>query len=245
MLSSNKTIDLSKLLLDLLSINCAFGLANLIVFDHFWVDGWAYPSLFLVINLASLLVYRLTEQRLLNPSLHTKRIFQYSFKFSMLVFTLTFVYWLIINSQKYYAVHLALLLIFLILFVFINKILWNKFLKIFANRVYRRKKLLLVGNLDEISKIESKINQNKWLNFRIKSFDFKDISIEDFQLYINQENVQMVFIDCATHFESISKLLSEKSKWTLTKFYGFNLPKGELKGKNKKIIGDYIFYHLN
>ena len=245
MLSSSRIIELSKLLIDFVSVNIAFGLANLIIFDHFWVDGWAYPSLFLVVNLSCFIAYKITNQNLVNPSLKLSRILSFSSRFSIIVFLITLVYWLIIDSQKYYVVHLLLLLCFLFSFVFINKFLWSRFLKIFSNRVYRRKKVLLVGNESELLLMKSIIEENNWLNYRAKVLDYSNISIDDFQLFIDQENIQIVFIDCSKYFDKIGNMLSKRGKEDNIKFYGFNLPSQEIKGRKRKLIFEFVFYELN
>lgn len=245
MLSSSRIIELSKLLIDFVSVNIAFGLANLIIFDHFWVDGWAYPSLFLIVNLSCFIAYKISNQSVVNPSLKLSRILSFSSRFSIIVFLITLAYWLIIDSQKYYAVHLVLLLCFLFSFVFINKFLWTSFLKIFSNRVYRRKKVLLVGNESELLFMKSIIEENNWLNYRAKVLDYSNISIDDFQLFIDQENVQIVFIDCSKYFDKIEIMLSKRGDAYNIKFYGFNLPSQEIKGRKWKLIKEFVFYELN
>ncbi len=191
-------IHLSKLLFDLLAINIALGLTNLVVFYTFWVDGWSYPSLFIVINLAVIISYALSQQHLLNPSFQFSDIIKITLKHALIIFTITTLYWLIALNKKYYLVHLVMFFTLGILFLLIFRSLWVAIFSRVLSRLYMRKNVMIISPRHE--SVSCILNQQKWLNYSIE-YGIEKIYFEDLSLYITQYNLDLVLIDTISIIE--------------------------------------------
>lgn len=231
-------IHLSKLLFDLLAINIALGLTNLIVFYTFWVDGWSYPSLFIVINLAVIISYALSKQYLLNPSFLFPDLVKITLKHVLVIFSITTLYWLLALNKKYYLVHLVMFFTLGFLLLLIFRRLWITIFARVLNSLYNRKNVMIISsNHDTISKI---LNQQKWLNYSIENCVEK-IQFEDIDLYITQYNLDIIIIDTNSLIEPINEW-KIKLKSMNANFFFLN-PRTTDNLRLKKVISKLYFYN--
>lgn len=185
-------INLSKVLFDLLAINIALGIANLVIFYTFWVDGWSYPSLFIYINLCTLIVFFISRQTLLNPSFSLKTVFVFSLRYLFIIFSFITIYWLIILDRKYYLVHLILFFSLAILFIILLRVLWIKIFSNLLRRIYSTKNVMIVSR-DNQKLIQTILHQD-WLKYSIEQ-GISDLNPSDVQLYIKQFDLDIMIID--------------------------------------------------
>jgi hypothetical protein len=230
-------IHLSKLLFDLLAINIALGLTNLVVFYTFWVDGWSYPSLFIVINLAVIISYALSKQYLLNPSFQFSDIIKITLKHILIIFTITTLYWLIALNKKYYLVHLVMFFTLGILFLLIFRRLWVAIFFRVLSRLYIKKNVMIISpHYETISKT---LTQQKWLNYSIE-YGIEKIYFEDLSLYVTQYNLDLILIDMLSVTEPFGELKIKLKSMNVNFFY-IN-PKKTDNLRLKKVIS-YIYLY--
>jgi len=230
-------IHLSKLLFDLLAINIALGLTNLIVFYTFWVDGWSYPSLFIVINLAVIISYALSKQYLLNPSFLFPDLVKITLKHVLVIFSITTLYWLLALNKKYYLVHLVMFFTLGFLLLLIFRRLWVTIFARVLSSLYNRKNVMIISsNHDIVSKI---LNQQKWLNYSIENCVEK-IQFEDIDLYITQYNLDIIIIDTNSLIEPIKEWKIKLKSMNANLF--FLNPRNTDNLKLKKVISKLCFY---
>ena len=117
-------VKLFSLLTDLLLINLAFAITNLIIFDTLWVDGWAYPSLFIFINISAFLTYFISNQNSLDATFQYRQVIRAAIEYYILIIGFIFIYWFSIDSNKYFKVHLLLFFSLLFLFLLFSKIIY-------------------------------------------------------------------------------------------------------------------------
>lgn len=117
MKSSLNLLIIGKVLLDIFLINIAFGFTNLIIFSSFWVDGWSYPFLFIVINILTIFLHFFTNQDTIITQLKYK-YYKKSILYYLLYFVLlTSLVWLLVFAKKYFLIHL-------LIFFFFTTVLW-------------------------------------------------------------------------------------------------------------------------
>jgi FlaA1/EpsC-like NDP-sugar epimerase len=236
-MNQKKNIHLSKLLFDLLAINIALGLTNLIIFYTFWVDGWSYPSLFIVINLAVIISYALSQQYLLNPSFQLSDLVKITLKHALVIFSITTLYWLLALNKKYYLVHLVMFYTLGILLLVIFRRLWITIFARVLSSLYNRKNVMIISPYhNSISKL---LIQQKWLNYSIE-YSIDKIQCEDMTLYITQYNLDIIIIDINSLDEPI-KNWEIKLKSVNANFFFLNPSKTD-KLNIKKVIGNLKLY---
>lgn len=231
-------INLSKILFDLFAVNMALGLANLIVFYTFWVDGWSYPSLFIFINLSTLIAFFLCQQFHLNPSFSLKLLGKYSGSYLLVFFLLVTTYWLIILDRKYYAVHLILFFTLTILFVFLFRLIWIAIFRRLLIRIYTTKNIMLIAKHSQ--GIVHTLLQNDWLRYSIEC-KMEVLKPDDIPLYVKQFDLDLILIDMkdnAHAAEDYAKVCQQLSVCVF--FVNINAPKNQLE----KIIGNYKLYRF-
>jgi FlaA1/EpsC-like NDP-sugar epimerase len=230
-------IYLSKLLFDLLAINIALGLTNLIIFYTFWVDGWSYPSLFIVINLAVIISYSLSQQYFLNPSFLFPDLVKITLKHVLVIFSITTLYWLLALNKKYYLVHLIMFFTLGFALLLIFRRLWVSIFARVLSSLYNRKNVMIISsNHDIVSKI---LNQQKWLNYSIENCVEK-IQFEDIDLYITQYNLDIIIIDTNSLIEPIKEWKIKLKSMNANLF--FLNPRNTDNLKLKKVISKLCFY---
>lgn len=249
MIKNNNLIEISKLLVDLLATNLAFGFANMIVFSHFWVDGWAYPSLFIIVNISVLLAYYFTVQKDINPSFSTFSLFKKSLSISFLIAIITSIYWVIVNSSKYYIVHLFLFFILLWLLIFVLKLVWIWVLKNTLFKIYTRKRVLIVGDFNSSIEIKHIIKRNPWTNYSVENIVQLDSDLSDISLYLNQLDIKILILNLS-HFNVSTLGLSNLNQFIDSKnIQLFTSKKIDISNSNfsysdKKILGNITLYQL-
>lgn len=229
-------LNLSKLLFDLTAINIALGVSNLIVFYTFWVDGWSYPSLFIVINLSTILAFFLTAQTLFNPSYSFRQIVIFHVKYLLIIFLFVTIYWLFVLDRKYYLVHLLIFYSLTVLFIIFFKWVWIKIFFKVLQRLYSPKNIMIVSRNRE--NLQQTILKNKWLKYSIEQ-SLSEIVPDDLTLYINQYNLDLIMIDLKGKAELKESLESIGRLNNVTIIFLNPVTK---TSRLKKIIGDYEFY---
>lgn len=221
MIKNTKIVEISKLLVDLCATNVSFGIANYIVFNHFWVDGWAYPSLFICVNLSVLISYYTTKQELINPSFSISKLIEKSFYYCIVISILVSIYWLLIYSVKYYWIHLVLFLVFNFVIVFFLKSFWKIVLKKILSKIYTPKRVLIIGSQNSSIELKKILEKNKWSNYRVIFIRDLHSDFQELNLYIEQLNIQVVILNLENFVlnslaeKEIIQILNTKTKLML------------------------------
>lgn len=218
-----KAYKVYYLLLNLFILNIAFGFTNIIIFNTFWVDGWAYPSLFLVVNIAYILSFFASGQQQIsanqkfvaNVISNIELVFYFSF--------FVLLYWFSVDSQKYYRVSLVLFYLFFISFKLVLDSLWIQFLRN-KNLVSDYLNVLIIGEEAVANELKEEIQNQKWLGLNVLNhykYQFDDLYHLD---NLSMNKVKQVFIHSdefifTEDVESKLRMISEK---LLIKFFVFS-----------------------
>ena len=236
-MSQKKNIFLSKLLFDLLAINIALGMTNLIIFYTFWVDGWSYPSLFIVINLAAIVSYILSHQNFLNPSFRFSSIVRITFRYILITYSFTSIYWLLALNKKYYVAHLILFFILGFLFLLIFRKIWVVAFTKILRSLYNRKNVMIISPMH--ATIKTILNQEKWLNYSVE-YAANKIQVDDLPIYFSSYNLDVVFIDLNCIDEPVEEWRAKFKSMNIELFI-LNSKKSD-KLRLQKIISDLHLY---
>jgi Undecaprenyl-phosphate glucose phosphotransferase len=234
-----KKLKISYLLINLLLVNLAFGFSNLIVFDSFWVDGWAYPSLFLVVNTTFIISFfvssqqQITAGRKFTITLYSNIELMFYFSFFVLVF------WFSVNSQKYYRISLLLFYLFLISFKLLSDVFWVKFLRN-KNLVSDYLNVLILGKETTALELKEEINHQKWLGLRVVSIGNNDLDALYDHDMLQKNQIKQIFIhsDEFVFSEEIEAKLRFISEKLLVKFFVFsNLYQNKISKTHSLFLG--------
>jgi FlaA1/EpsC-like NDP-sugar epimerase len=234
-----KKLKISYLLINLLLVNLAFGFSNLIVFDSFWVDGWAYPSLFLVVNTTFIISFfvssqqQITAGRKFTITLYSNIELMFYFSFFVLVF------WFSVNSQKYYRISLLLFYLFLISFKLLSDVFWVKFLRN-KNLVSDYLNVLILGRETTALELKEEVNHQKWLGLRVVSIGNNDLDALYDHDMLQKNQIKQIFIhsDEFVFSEEIEAKLRFISEKLLVKFFVFsNLYQNKISKTHSLFLG--------
>lgn len=213
MIKTKTILSLSRVLSHLVLTNLAFGLTNIVIFNHFWVDGWAYPSLFIIVNLSVILAFVFYNFKLINPSFKITNIFFLCLKNNILSSLVVTSYWLIIDSNKYYTIHLVLFLFLNFIFIFIGNLILNLILKkIYTSIFYERNVAIIYQDKYPVN-FKNILTKNNWLNYKLVA-ELNITEIENFSLYIESLNIKEVFIFSNSKINT-DKIKSKHLKYNL------------------------------
>ncbi|MBL7790465.1 MAG: hypothetical protein JNL75_11605 [Chitinophagales bacterium] len=232
-------INLSKLLFDLIAVNIALGITNLIIFYTFWVDGWSYPSLFIFINLSTIVSFYFTKQKLYNPSFNLKSILGFSLKYLLIAFLLVTIYWLIVLDRKYYLVHLGIFYSLSFVLVLLLRFVWIKIFRNILRRIYSTKNVMLVSK--NYKDIAQSIIHNDWLKYSLEH-SVGELNPKDISLYMKQYDLDILIIDLKENLSTIEDYKLAGKSENLKLF--FLNPLNPKFYQLKKIIGKYKLYQL-
>jgi len=228
----------SLLFTHLLLVNIAFAMANYTHLDTFWVDGWAYPSLFIVVNSSTALSFFISNQQKLETNTSYLELILSHFEWYFYCLFIILSYWFIVNSDKYFNTHISLFFILSFLFTLLNSFL---FLKKMRNSeiINRTIKVGIIGNSNYSKALAKFFVDNKWTGFDLVYFEHEidtNKITQINQLFIN--NVDY-FID-----ENSYILLKDLSEVNLTKIKIFS-PYFYNKFSNlSNKIGEFFFIEL-
>lgn len=237
MIKTKTILSISRILSHFLLTNLAFGFTNIVIFNNFWVDGWAYPSLFISVNITIVLAFYLFRFYLINPSFNIKKIFFICLKNCLFTSFLITSYWLIIDSNRYYLVHLLLFLSLNFIFIIMGNLLLNNFIKIIAFSIFFERNIAIIYENDQFSKFKKIIKKNKWLNYTIV-LESNINDIDNLSIYIESLNIKEIFIfseslDFIYNIKQISSLFNIKNRIIINK--------QNLFSKAKLIIENFHF----
>lgn len=229
-------INLSKVLFDLIAINIALGIANLIIFYTFWVDGWSYPSLFIFINLSTLLVFFLSSQSHFNPSFTFKKIIRFSLKYLLAIILFVTIYWLIVLDKKYYFVHLGLFYSFTLILTIFFRFIWVKIFSILLRRIFTTKNLMIVSY--DHQKIIQTVLHNDWLKYSIVH-SLNEMKPSEMTLYTKQFDLDLLIIDLKEKNDLKEEYKQISDRLNLPLLF---LNPDSKKAKLERIIGEYKLF---
>ena len=237
MIKTKTILSLSRVLSHLVLTNLAFGLTNIVIFNHFWVDGWAYPSLFIIVNLSVILAFFFYNFKLINPSFKIINIFSLCLKNNILSSLVITSYWLIIDSNKYYTIHLVLFLFLNFSFIFIGNLILNFILKKIYTSIFYERNVAIIYQDEYPLHFKNILTKNNWSNYKLVT-EINITEIEDFSLYIESLNIKEVFIF------SNSKIYTDKIK---SKHLKYNLKYRVFKETKKmdksiKLVLDSFYF---
>lgn len=213
MIKTKTILSLSRVLSHLVLTNLAFGLTNIVIFNHFWVDGWAYPSLFIIVNLSVILAFFFYNFKLINPSFKITNIFFLCLKNNILSSLVVTSYWLIIDSNKYYTIHLVLFLFLNFIFIFIGNLILNLILKKIYTSIFYERNVAIIYQDKYPVHFKNILTKNNWLNYKLVA-EINITEIENFSLYIESLNIKEVFIFSNSKI-NIDKIKSKHLKYNL------------------------------
>lgn len=200
-------------------VNLAFGLSNLIIFDTFWVDGWAYPSLLIVVNIATLISFLLTRQYNLKANMNLFQIIQECIEFLLFILFIVLIYRISINAPKYYRIGLLLF----ISFSFVLKLLIDRFFI----HIYRKNNLLTPTNNSTIlgeglynTELISEMENNSYLGMKYMATD-ENQDANSLKKFVQSNNIKTIIINLDTFklTEQIENEYRKISENYLVKFY--------------------------
>lgn len=241
-----KTYRLIYFIISLLCLNFAFGLSNVIIFDTFWVDGWSYPSLFIVIQLTFILSFYITSQYKISPSKTLFKIVYDNIELCLLLFFLILVYWFSIKSDKYYRIGLVL---FYSLF-FLIKIVVDRIFVEFLRKSHIPnfdKNTLVIGDENFYNDVEFNAKDNAYIGVNLLEDKLKDIDEIKIQYIFNTNAVRNLFI----HLDNVS--LDDESENRLRKLCENKLVKAyvysdilssNIKRESQNLFGSMPFVPL-
>lgn len=230
----NQTLTAFRICIELIASNIAFGISNYVIFNHFWVDGWSYPSLFLVVNFVTLVSYYITGQRFLNPSFRKREFLKTICLGVILNVFIVSIYWLIVYDHRYYLVHLILFSLFLFIFHFIFKYLWMMVMMRIMPGLFTTKNVLLI--LPHANGIEDIIRKNSWMKLNVSGI-LTEGTKNDISLYTEQYSIDIIFCDKNYYLPHREEIHSNKQiKWLI---YSTSKPDGLVLDR---IIEGFYFY---
>ncbi|MCU0327834.1 MAG: exopolysaccharide biosynthesis polyprenyl glycosylphosphotransferase [Chitinophagales bacterium] len=197
-------------------------MSNWIYFDSLWVDGWSYPSLFLVILSAFIFSFWASDFHKISAQIQIyqsiSRIFDFFILFSVFVIS----YWFWVDSPYYDGKHLMTFYGLWVLFFFIFDRVYVHLLRKF-NIHQNLKTIVIVDREDDIHFLKNYIDTNPWLGFKVLKilpvFQKEDIFqlAEEFTIDKVLFNVDLVSFEL--EFKDKLRKLSENK---LVKMYGFS-----------------------
>jgi hypothetical protein len=237
MIKTKTILSLSRVLSNLVLTNLAFGLTNIVIFNHFWVDGWAYPSLFIIVNLSVILAFFFYNFKLINPSFKIIKIFSLCLKNNILSSLVITSYWLIIDSNKYYTIHLVLFLFLNFIFIFIGNLILNFILKKIYTSIFYERNVAIIYQDEYPLHFNKILTKNNWSNYKLVA-EINITEIEDFSLYIESLNIKELFIFSNSKINT-DKIKSKHLKYNLK--YRF-FKKTKKMDKSIKLVLDNFYF---
>jgi putative colanic acid biosynthesis UDP-glucose lipid carrier transferase len=234
-----KKLKISYLIINFLLLNLAFGFSNQIIFDTFWVDGWAYPSLFIVVNITFIISFFASSQQQITAN---QKFLSTLFSNIELISYFSFfvlLYWFLVDSQKYYKIGLLLFYLFFISFKLISDFFWVRYLRN-KNLVSDYLNILVLGKESKAIEFKDEINSQKWLGLKIVSIDNNDFNTLFDHESLSKNNIKQVFIHSDEfiineEFEMKLRLVSEK---LLIKFFIFsNIYQNKISKNSSTVFG--------
>ena len=239
-------VKLFSLLTDLLLINLAFAITNLIIFDTLWVDGWAYPSLFIFINISAFLTYFISNQNSLDATFQYRQVIRAAIEYYILIIGFIFIYWFSIDSNKYFKVHLLLFFSLLFLFLLFSKIIYLHISRKW--KLYEQKdNYLIIGHSKLSEQLKLKILKQHWLGYNEVLTLHSNATISEIIQTIQKNNIVKVYINIQDYFlskEIYDELRSMAESFFLN-FHIFSPFLNKMSTNSKQIlIGDIPTYIL-
>lgn len=193
-LTESKRLWIHLLLFILINF-LAFGLSNLLIFNSFWKDGHAYPSLLLVTLGSTVATYFISRQNLINATTQIPQLIWKIVEFAFLYTFFVLVYWFVINSAHYHKEQIAGFFIINFTLLILANILYIRYLR--RNKIdIPTLNTLVIGENKFTEQFIESIQNNFWLGFRyIRSVIPSAFQKEDFQNYISEEKIDAVFIN--------------------------------------------------
>lgn len=192
-MKSEFKIKINFLLINLILVNLSFGLINLVIFDTFFVLGWAYPSLQIFVNLSLCFSFITSKFYKINYSYTKKDIIKHTIEFYSLFVFLILIYWFLVNSSKYYKIQL--ILFFLLYFILCLICSW-KFIIYLRKHIDIRKlkKILIIGSNYKSLQIKKYLDENLWYGYTVSEiinkneFNYKLLLDNNYnEIYINSQ----------------------------------------------------------
>lgn len=173
----------------------AFGLSNILIFDHFWMDGKSYPSLLLISGFSTIITYFLTRQNLINVTTQIPQLIWKNVEFMFLYVFFVLFYWFVVNSDNYNKEQISMFFIFYAIFLFVSNAFYIRSLRKYKIGIPCVNTLIIGRNKFSQQFVES-IQKNDWLGFNYKTIiDPENFSNEEFSQIILQTKTDAVFIN--------------------------------------------------
>lgn len=238
-----KNLNAIRIFLYLIATFLSFGLANLVVFDRFWMDGRAYPSLLIVSLLATMLSFFITQQRNIDARTQIPRLI---YKISEFIFVLIFIvliYWFLVNAEYYKKEQLLLFFFFDFLLIFIFKKLYVNHLR-GAKTETQQQNAIILGRSTFAMQFGDTLRKNQWLGFCLVS-NQNEINDKDFRQFIQDQKIKHIFIDWDTFSfdKEVEKTLRNISETYLIKCYAFSATFGDkMLSSQTHLAGNYPYF---
>lgn len=240
-----RNVNIIRVFLYVITIFLSFGLANLVVFDKFWMDGKAYPSLLIVSILATLFSYFTTQQRSIDAR---TQIAQLVYKISEFVFVLIFIvliYWFLVNGKYYKKEEIALFFSISFVMIFLANKLFINYLR--NSRIETSSQNAIIIGEGSFSKQFSRaIKENQWLGFQLVK---KPPHVEDemFAEFVEKKKIKHIFIDWDTFSfnRETEKKLRNISENQLVKCYAFSgIIGNRMLPGDVQLVGNFPYFSI-
>lgn len=234
------------LLLQLLVFNLAFGLSNFIIFDTFWVDGWAYPSLFIVMNVAVVISFFISSQYHISAAKNAFYIVNSTVEFISVLLLILLIYRISIDAPKYYVVGLVLFLFFGIGFKIIGDRLFVEYLRK-KNLYLEKSNTIVLGDGFYKKRLVKEIKSENYFGFNYIDYSNSEVSLNELDNFIKSNNIRQIFIDVDEWkmTEIIENNLRRIAEINLVRIYAISeLFSDKLKRNTYDVIGNIPFTPL-
>lgn len=226
------------LLSQILTINLAFGLSNMIIFDTFWVDGWAYPSLWIVVNLSFVFAFIITRHYDIKPTMNFFQVVHDSIELFLFILFIVLIYRISVDAPKYYKVSLFLFIFFgFIIKIFVDR-LFIEYLRRSASADYTEN-ATVIGSGEFKDEIVEELKSHSFLGIKYVEFSQNDIDLHYLKNFITSDHIKHIYIDIDNfQIGKIEAQLRKIAENNLVKFYVISdILGGKLKRNTYELVG--------
>lgn len=249
-----KSYKIYHLLSDIFFINIAFALANFIIFQTLWVDGWAYPSLLFVVNIAAIISHFLAMQNQINASYSYRFLFYNTLEYIFVIAFFVLIYWFVIHSLKYSRLHISSFFIISFILLFYSKTYYIGLLRKYNLGHIGLENTIVIGSNIYAKKFVNNLIKNKWTGFNFIGFLSEDGKgnqvlgkLEDIESVCKKLQVKNVFInlpDIKLLDDQYIKLRDFSERNLIKVMVLSQIHHQHLKSSYHMLVGDYPIVYL-
>ena len=212
----------------LVCVNLAYYAANFIRFGDIWIDGYSYPSLYIIIHLVAIGAFFLADAHRIRSWMRFPDVLRVVIGYMLVMVFLITTYWVVFKSYQYSRIHLALFFAGTGMLC----LLWAWAQVLFMRRVRLQgdfhRTCAILGHGRHEDELARSIHANPWLGHDLVgsiSFTSPDATwtidgIDALDDLLVRENIDLVFLSLrhVAGDEDLEQRLRDISENTLTEF---------------------------